>query len=143
MLDDGREDEAPTRREYVRYAGGVGGDELLAGCASGGGVEISPGSTGATARTETSPTGTEAATETANSADGTHSVTMAPMGDVEFDEVPQDVFTTPDHHADVLLALGRGDAINAMHAPVPYGTATSTRRARADRDRDSTASSWR
>ncbi|WP_415383285.1 ABC transporter substrate-binding protein [Halosimplex sp. TS25] len=39
------------------------------------------------------------------------------MGDVTFEGVPQDVFTILGHHTDMLLALGRGDAINAMHAP--------------------------
>ncbi|ELY89006.1 putative iron transport protein [Natrinema altunense JCM 12890] len=39
------------------------------------------------------------------------------MGEVTFEEVPQNVFTILGHHADMLLALGRGDDINAMHAP--------------------------
>nr|WP_241430171.1 ABC transporter substrate-binding protein [Halovivax asiaticus] len=39
------------------------------------------------------------------------------MGEVAFDAVPENVFTILGHHVDMLLALGRGDAINAMHAP--------------------------
>ncbi|EMA18251.1 putative iron transport protein [Haloarcula amylolytica JCM 13557] len=42
---------------------------------------------------------------------------MSPMGTVEFETVPQSVFTILGHHVDMLVALGRGDAINAMHAP--------------------------
>jgi ABC-type Fe3+-hydroxamate transport system substrate-binding protein len=91
-----------TRREYVKYGGAVLGGGLLAGCAG----DSDPGGTG---------TATQAATET--TADISYSVSMAPMGEVEFEAVPQDVFTILGHHADMLLALGRGDAINAMHAP--------------------------
>ncbi|WP_049919810.1 ABC transporter substrate-binding protein [Haloarcula vallismortis] len=42
---------------------------------------------------------------------------MSPAGTVEFESVPQNVFTILGHHVDMLVALGRGDAINAMHAP--------------------------
>ncbi|WP_049922140.1 ABC transporter substrate-binding protein [Halopiger djelfimassiliensis] len=54
------------------------------------------------------------------STDDRYSVTMAPVGEVEFDSVPEDVFTILPHHADMALALGRGDALNALHAPEYY-----------------------
>ncbi|WP_193787484.1 ABC transporter substrate-binding protein [Natrinema gari] len=92
MENDATEHEAPTRREYVKYGGTVVGGGLLAGCA---GLSDS----------DSTPEG------------GSYSVTMAPMGEVTFDEIPQDIFTILGHHADMLLALGRGDDINAMHAP--------------------------
>jgi len=86
-------DHGPTRRDYVKYGGAAIGGGVLAGCIS----------------DEEQP----------NEADenGSYSVRMAPMGEVEFDSVPEDIFTMLGHHADMLLALGKGDAINAMHGP--------------------------
>jgi ABC-type Fe3+-hydroxamate transport system substrate-binding protein len=103
MSDDTDTTEIPTRRDYMRYGSAVLGGGLLAGCTGDG----NRGSMGTT---------TETATQTTTE-DGSYSVSMAPMGEVEFEAVPQDVFTILGHHADMLLALGRGDAINAMHAP--------------------------
>jgi len=103
MSDDADTTEAPTRREYVKYGGAVVGGGLLAGCA--GDSERS------------TPDEAETATTTQTPTESGYSVTMAPMGEVEFEEVPRDVFTILGHHTDMLLALGRGDDINAMHAP--------------------------
>jgi ABC-type Fe3+-hydroxamate transport system substrate-binding protein len=101
--------EAPTRRDYVKYGGAVIGGSLLAGCASDSGSESTP---------TRSETGTDTATPTQTATgDDSYSVRMAPMGEVEFDEIPQEIFTILGHHVDMLLALGRGDDINAMHAP--------------------------
>jgi ABC-type Fe3+-hydroxamate transport system substrate-binding protein len=115
MGEDGCEDEAPTRRDYVRYTGAVFGGGLLAGCTgeNDSGTTADPTATAA----QTTATATDTETETPGSDDGSYSVRMAPMGDVEFEAVPQDVFTMLGHHADMLLALGRGDDINAMHGP--------------------------
>ena len=113
MPDEDRMQEAPTRRDCVKYGGTILGGGLLAGCRGDTDSGTNPTSTETVTRTE--PTTTE--TETAPSGDGTYSVSMAPMGEVEFEEVPQDVFTILGHHTDMLLALGRGDAINAMHGP--------------------------
>jgi ABC-type Fe3+-hydroxamate transport system substrate-binding protein len=44
------------------------------------------------------------------------------MGEVTFEQVPEDVFTILTHHADMALSLGYGDDINAMHAPGYYQT---------------------
>jgi len=109
MADDSAERKAPTRRDYVKYGGAVVGGGLLAGCA-GDGERTTP------AGTDTTTTDTATATGTA-AEDDSYSVTMAPMGNVEFEEVPEDVFTILGHHTDMLLALGRGDDINAMHGP--------------------------
>jgi ABC-type Fe3+-hydroxamate transport system substrate-binding protein len=110
MPSDGDSGSRPTRRDYVKYGGTVVGT-VLAGCSSAG----DDGTTEPQA-TDTTDPGTTAGSES-TTADGAYSVEMAPMGSVEFDEVPEDVFTILGHHADMLLALGRGDAINAMHAP--------------------------
>ncbi|GGN95456.1 ABC transporter substrate-binding protein [Haloarcula pellucida] len=109
MADDSNATEAPTRREYVKYGGAVVGGGLLAGCASDSNSESAPTSS------ETG-TGTATPSQTATE-DDSYSVRMAPMGEVEFDAVPEDIFTILGHHADMLLALGRGDHINAMHGP--------------------------
>jgi ABC-type Fe3+-hydroxamate transport system substrate-binding protein len=103
MADNANDNAAPTRRDYVKYGSSVIGGGLLAGC---------------TADLDDTDSGTPAtATETTPSDDGSYSVRMAPMGEVEFEEVPRDVFTILGHHTDMLLALGRGDDINAMHGP--------------------------
>lgn len=92
---------APTRREYVMYGGTIIGGGLLAGCASDTSTEPTP--------TNTSET------------DGTHTVTMAPMGEVEFKKPPKNSFTVLVHHADMALALGHGDNVNSMYLPQYFG----------------------
>ncbi|MBV0902643.1 ABC transporter substrate-binding protein [Haloarcula salina] len=106
--DDTTKGRAPTRRGYMKYGGAVVGGGLLAGCAGQSDSESEPAETASDATSTPTRTGTE---------DDPYSVQMAPMGVVEFDEVPQDVFTILGHHVDMLLALGRGDDINAMHSP--------------------------
>ncbi|MEZ3117661.1 ABC transporter substrate-binding protein [Halobaculum sp. MBLA0147] len=105
-------EEAPTRREYVKYGGAVVGSGLLAGCAEQSATETP---TGTEPDTE-APTASKTETETATPDDG-YSVSLAPAGEVSFEEVPEEVFTILGHHADMLVALGRGDDINAVHAP--------------------------
>jgi ABC-type Fe3+-hydroxamate transport system substrate-binding protein len=99
--------ELPTRREYMKYGGAVVGGSLLAGCTG------QSRSTPTQANADDTPTQTDASTPD----DGGYSVAMSPMGPVTFETVPEDVFTILGHHVDMLVALGRGDAINAMHAP--------------------------
>jgi len=109
MSRDDMNHENPTRRDYVKYGGALVGGGLLAGCASQPGSESTPA--------ETSKGDEPSSTEGQTPEDGRHSVTMSPMGTVEFEAIPQDVFTILGHHVDMLVALGRADAINAMHAP--------------------------
>ncbi|WP_435116286.1 ABC transporter substrate-binding protein [Halolamina sp. C58] len=101
--------EKPTRREYLTLGGTVAASGLLAGCSGG----------------ETTPTEGDGAsrptTETATPADeGSYTVSMAPMGEVEFDAVPESIFTRLTHLAGMAFALGRGNDVNAMHAPGYY-----------------------
>ncbi|ELZ81438.1 putative iron transport protein [Haloferax larsenii JCM 13917] len=100
------DEKAPTRRDYVKYGGAVLTGGLLAGCTS----------EGEQATTEGTGTTTAASTE-ATAEDESYSVRMAPMGDVEFDSVPESVFTILNHHTDMVLALGRGNSVNALHGP--------------------------
>ncbi len=109
MSRDDTNHEGPTRRDYMKYSGAVVSGGLLAGCAGQSGPESTPAE---------KSTGSESGSSNeSTSEDGRYSVTMSPMGTVEFETVPQSVFTILGHHVDMLVALGRGDAINAMHAP--------------------------
>ncbi len=115
---------APTRREYLAYGGAVAGSGLLAGCSAGteSGSTTEPTETEAETRTETE-TDTSTATETESETTSTtesYAVAMAPMGEVAFDRVPERIFTRLTHHAGMAFALGRGNDVNAMHAPDYY-----------------------
>ncbi|WP_049922825.1 ABC transporter substrate-binding protein [Halopiger djelfimassiliensis] len=90
----------PTRRDYLKGGGTVVGGGLLAGCIAEPNGSADDGAT----------TGTG----------GSYTVSMAPMGEVEFDSVPESVFTRLTHHAGMAFALGRGEQVNAMHAPGYY-----------------------
>jgi ABC-type Fe3+-hydroxamate transport system substrate-binding protein len=106
---------APTRREYVKYGGAVIGAGLLAGCTG-------SGSSRGDAGTETANSANETGTGSENTtgSGGSYSVRMAPMGNVTFDSVPKSVFTRLTHLAGMAFALGRGNDVNAMHAPDYY-----------------------
>jgi len=52
----------------------------------------------------------------------THSVQLSPAGRVEFDAVPETVFTAFPQYADMAVALGHGDAVNAVYVPEMSGT---------------------
>lgn len=102
MQDDTRK-RTSTRRQYVKYGGTVFGAGLLAGCLTGERKGNSP---------STSPMGT--------ATDDSYTVSMSPMGDVEFETVPQTIFTRLTHLAGMAFALGRGNDVNALHAPNYY-----------------------
>ncbi|GAB3689089.1 ABC transporter substrate-binding protein [Salinarchaeum chitinilyticum] len=112
--DAGTERAAPTRRDCVKYGGTVLGGGVLAGCLSGNDSgdsdDTATGNRDGGSGNETDSTG----------GDGSYTVEMAPMGEVTFDSVPESVFTILTHHADMALALGYGDAINAIHGPEYY-----------------------
>jgi ABC-type Fe3+-hydroxamate transport system substrate-binding protein len=113
--DDTNTTEALTRRDYMTYGGAVIGGGLLAGCLGDGGEETPAGT----------PTKTASRTPTATESDGTdgdgsYSASISPMGEVTFEQPPETVFTRLTHHADMMFALGRGDSVNAMHAPEYY-----------------------
>ena len=111
MTDDVTKHEAATRREYVKYGGAVVGGGLLSGCTGNSGSDSTPAETSADEST---------ATETATQEDESYSVTMSPVSTVEFEEPPETVFTRLTHLAGIAFALGRGDGVNAMHAPDYY-----------------------
>ena len=87
----------PTRRETLKYGAAAATAVGLAGCAGGSG--------------ETTPTGT-----------GEYSVTMAPMGEVQFDGVPETAAIYDSVWADHLVALGQQDRIVSLGWPDRYYT---------------------
>ncbi|RKD93379.1 ABC transporter substrate-binding protein [Halopiger aswanensis] len=103
MADDSSNHTAPTRRGYIKHGGAVVGGGLLAGCASDSGSENT--TTGTTTGEEATPKGSS------------YSATLAPADKVTLESEPEDIFTMLGHHADMVLALGRGDDMNAMFAP--------------------------
>ena len=90
-----------TRRDAIRYCGAVAGAGLLAGCSG------------------TAPEGAESGAGNASvdgGSDGTDSYVaeMAPVGEVAFDAVPEDVMVYSLLYADLAVALGHGDAVNSL-----------------------------
>ncbi|WP_423999188.1 ABC transporter substrate-binding protein [Haloarcula salina] len=113
MSEDSGGHEAPTRRDYMKYGGAVVGGGLLAGCAG-------DSDSGDEGEAKNTPSSTEMPTATPTEADATdtsYSVTMSPMGTVNFESPPENVFTILAHHADMVLAMGRGEDLNAIFNP--------------------------
>ncbi|GGN10583.1 ABC transporter substrate-binding protein [Halarchaeum nitratireducens] len=97
----------PTRRDYLTYGGLALGSGLLAGCAGSGGAESTTSTTTDAATTE----------DTTTDADASYSVTMAPMGDVTFETVPQDVLAGSTNYLDIMAAIGHGSAATSTSSP--------------------------
>ncbi|ELZ09237.1 Fe3+-hydroxamate ABC transporter periplasmic protein [Halovivax asiaticus JCM 14624] len=93
-----------TRRRFIG-TGIAAGSAALAGCLSGDGGILNGGE--------------------GNGRNGSHTVTMSPVGEVAFDGVPEDAFVTFPHYADMAVALGHGDAVNTLFAPEMSGPTMS------------------
>ncbi|AFK19398.1 ABC transporter substrate-binding protein [Haloferax mediterranei ATCC 33500] len=107
--DSGRRTE-PTRREYLKYGGAVVGGGLFAGCLGDDGADSTPTeSNSPSTSTETETTDTETTTE-----DSSYSVTMEPVGEVPFDQVPEKWFSFTGDYADMGVALGQADGLQAV-----------------------------
>ncbi|MFC6723359.1 ABC transporter substrate-binding protein [Halobium palmae] len=104
MAEDDSGHEAPTRRDYVKYGGAVVGGGLLAGC--------SGGESGATSVGTSTESTTGAKTNTPE--DESYSVTMSPVGTVEFESVPESAMVYSQLYADAAVALGHGGAVNSL-----------------------------
>ncbi|CCQ34415.1 putative iron transport protein [Halorhabdus tiamatea SARL4B] len=122
-------DAGLTRRAWLASGTALLGGGL-AGCLGGGdGTETPPESTPTATDNAVDPTATATPTETTptdeaqtqtepedGDAAGAYSVSMAPMGEVTFEETPEDIFTIMSPYAEMALALGRGDDVNAVYA---------------------------
>jgi ABC-type Fe3+-hydroxamate transport system substrate-binding protein len=110
MTNDDTISTTPTRRDTIKYGSTIVAGGLLAGCAS-------DGDPGDSSQTTTSDTVTETTTT-----DDSYSVRMAPMGEVEFDSVPETAVIFDDVWADHLVALGQQDKLVATGRPGGYFT---------------------
>jgi len=108
MSNEDATHEAPTRRDYMKYGGAVAVGGMLAGCAG----QSDNGST--PTETETSESSD---TETSTSEDTSYSVTMEPMGTVEFDSVPETWIGDRGFSVGIGIALGQYDGLVAAHSP--------------------------
>jgi ABC-type Fe3+-hydroxamate transport system substrate-binding protein len=136
--DDIDTTRAPTRREYVKYGGAVVGGGLLAGCSG----QSESGSTTTRTTTETESTTTETTAETTTPADESYSVTMSPMGTVEFDSVPETAVSFDDQWVDHMVALGQGDKLVGLGRPDGYFTAFYDRLPGVSFDTSDVAAVW-
>ncbi|MFC7194094.1 ABC transporter substrate-binding protein [Halosimplex aquaticum] len=109
-------DGGPTRREWLRYGSALVGGGLLAGCSEGESTDT-PADGGAdqtatptdtpTAEPTATPTDTPERTATADSAAETpYSVSIEPVGSVEFESVPETWVANNGSWADMGIALG-------------------------------------
>ncbi|GGM61400.1 iron complex transport system substrate-binding protein [Halarchaeum rubridurum] len=125
--------DEPTRRDYLTYGGLALGSGLLAGCAGTGGEETTTSSTETTS------------TSTTTSEDTSYTVTMSPMGEVEFDAVPTRVLAGQPNTVDMAVAAGKADALDAAFYPQYNGTVLDHFYAHLDGvslDADSLTDSW-
>lgn len=111
---DGR--SGRTRRRFLESAGLLTGATLLAGCTgnSGGGGE--------TTTTATTTSTTEADETTTTDQAESYSVTMAPAGEVTFEEPPERWETYFPGYADMGVALGVADGLSAVGFKARYHT---------------------
>ncbi|WP_396612687.1 ABC transporter substrate-binding protein [Haloferax sp. S1W] len=116
MDEDSTERNSLTRRNYLKY-GSVLGAGLLAGCTS-----DSDGEGAATE--ETTAEETESTTEETTTAepDTSYSVSMAPMGEVTLDSVPESWIAYNGGYADMGVALGVGDKMTGIGGASRYYT---------------------
>ncbi|QOS12701.1 ABC-type transport system periplasmic substrate-binding protein [Haloferax gibbonsii] len=99
--------DALTRRDYLTY-GSAAVTAALAGCS---------GQASEATTTQTQPD----ATTTSTPDDERYTATLAPAGRVSFTDPPENVFTVLLHHADMVVALGHGEALNGMYNPEGFG----------------------
>jgi iron complex transport system substrate-binding protein len=115
-------DDDSTRRRFLT-SGALLGAGMLAGCTGGDGSGGSGQNTGTAGRNGTT-TGTTESTENTGSAEttdgssgsGSYSVSMAPVGEVTFEQVPKRWIAGTGDWADMGVALGVG-APNALWLP--------------------------
>jgi len=99
------------RRDFI--AGTAAGATLLAGCSQGTDTATPTESGGATNTATDTPTATESPS---------HTVEMAPVGEVTFEAVPESVAQYFPDYADMAVALGHGDTTNSVGLPSRYHT---------------------
>ena len=107
-----------TRRDVLTTGSAFLWSGALAGCAS----QSSPSDATSAATDGQIDTETSSRTDTTASEPASYDASMAPMGEVEFDEPPERVFTVFPQYADMAVALGHGETVNAVYVPEMSGT---------------------
>ncbi|WP_121821898.1 ABC transporter substrate-binding protein [Halostella salina] len=97
-----------TRRDTLRATAAAVAGGATAGCTSYSG-------------TDDDPTGDDGSTATGEDT-GPHSVTMEPVGTVEFDEPPETWFPYTGDYADMGVALGQADGLEAIGIRRRFGS---------------------
>ena len=97
--------EAPTRRDTIKYGGAAVGGGLLAGCT---------GDSSDTSDSGSTPEETENETESRTEENRNYTVSMEPVGEVTFEEVPDIWFPFTGDYADMGVALGQADGLQAV-----------------------------
>ena len=101
-----------TRRDAVRYCGAVAGAGLLAGCS---GTESTPsGSEGGDGNGSADGGSAGSDSSSGNTDADAYTASLAPVGEVTFDAVPEDVMVYSLLYADLAVAVGHGDAVNSL-----------------------------
>jgi iron complex transport system substrate-binding protein len=96
-----------TRREYVKYGSAVVTGGLLAGCTGG---ESTP---------EPTP---ESTSDPMNTPDDSYTASIEPVGTVEFEDVPETWFPYTGDYADMGVALGQADGLEAIGVRRRFGS---------------------
>ncbi|WP_434522709.1 ABC transporter substrate-binding protein [Halorubrum sp. AS12] len=103
---------AGTRRDAIRYCGAVAGAGLLAGCS---GTESTPSGSGSGDGNGSADGGAGGDDSSGESGGAdSYAAEMAPVGEVTFDAVPENVMAYSLLYADLAVALGHGDAVNSL-----------------------------
>lgn len=97
------QNKTSTRRDYIKYGGTLVTSSLVGGCIGDNGQNSNIKSQ------EDGQIGTD---------DGSYTVKMSPVGNVEFNNIPDSVFTIFAHHADMVLAICHTQDINAIFPSV-------------------------
>ncbi|WP_435125644.1 ABC transporter substrate-binding protein [Halobaculum sp. D14] len=114
MARDSRSES--TRRRFLEASAAVGVGGLLAGCSGQTDESSTPTETATESPTETQSTPTETAASTP------YSVSMEPVGTVEFDAVPETWVPYTADWADMGVALGQSDGLEAIGVKARFGT---------------------
>ncbi|WP_435361663.1 ABC transporter substrate-binding protein [Haloarchaeobius sp. DFWS5] len=121
MSNEQRDQSRSTRRAYLSATGAAVTAGLLAGCTGGNETTTSQNTSGSAGTDEPTETG-DSNEQSTTTDDGPYSVSMSPMGEVEFEETPEDIFTVFSTYADMAVALGHGDGVNSVYVPQMSGT---------------------
>ncbi|AUG49163.1 ferrichrome ABC transporter substrate-binding protein [Haloarcula taiwanensis] len=109
MSDNDTTTDARTRRDYLKYGGAVISGGLLAGCTGDADSQSTPESTDSDASTVTA--NPDATTPTA--ADS-YTVSMEPMGEVQFDSAPERWMAYFSTYGDMAIALGQLEGLAGL-----------------------------